>query len=239
VGCRHRHLVGYFGEGYLRDRCEACDSCLGELEAIDAPVLAARKILSCVARLKGRFGISHVAGVLCGSETEPIRTRGHEKLSTFGLLRDAPLAEVRGYIEQLAGQGLVRQTDDQFPVLTLTPDGVALLKDPDARPDLELVRQRRPTRERPAKRSRAEAESWQEVDRDLFERLRALRLSLARARHVPPYVIFHDTTLREMARLKPTTLSALRGVYGVGDRKAAELGEEFLGAIKSTMKDER
>jgi ATP-dependent DNA helicase RecQ len=76
-----------------------------------------------------------------------------------------------------------------------------------------------------------ETESWQGVDRDLFERLRALRLEIARTRGVPPYVIFHDTTLREMARLKPTTLDALRHIYGVGARKAEDLGEAFVSAI--------
>ncbi len=80
-----------------------------------------------------------------------------------------------------------------------------------------------------------EAEAWQDVDRDLFERLRTVRLEIARARGVPPYVIFHDTTLRDMARLKPTTLDALRNVYGVGERKAADLGETFLAEIRGVL----
>jgi ATP-dependent DNA helicase RecQ len=233
VHCRHRHLVGYFGETYPRERCEACDYCLGELEAVAEPIVVARKILSCVARVGQRFGVAHVANILCGSAAEQVSARGHDRLSTFGLLRDAPVAEVRGYIEQLAARGLLRQAGDEFPVLMLTDTGVSLLKDAAACPDLALVRQRRPTKERPARRSRVEAESWQDVDRDLFEQLRALRLEVARARRVPPYVIFHDTTLREMARLKPTTRAELRGVYGVGDRKAEELGEVFLEVIRS------
>jgi ATP-dependent DNA helicase RecQ len=232
VSCRHRHLVGYFGEAYGRDRCDACDYCLGELEAVPEPVIVARKILSCVARVGQRFGVAHVANVLCGSAAEQVAARGHDRLSTFGLLREAPLAEVRGYIEQLAAGGLLRQTDDAFPVVALTADGVLLLKDATSHPGLTLVRQRRPTNDRPARRSRVEAESWQDVDRDLFERLRALRLEVARARRVPPYVVFHDTTLREMARLKPTTRAALRAVYGVGDRKAEELGDAFLEVIR-------
>ena len=82
------------------------------------------------------------------------------------------------------------------------------------------------------RRSRVETESWEGVDRPLFERLRALRLEIARSRQVPPYVIFHDATLREMARVKPGTVEALRGIYGVGERKAAELGERFIEAIR-------
>jgi ATP-dependent DNA helicase RecQ len=234
VGCRHRHLVGYFGDTLERDDCGACDYCLDELEGVPEPVLLARKILSCVARVGQRFGIAHVANVLCGSTNEQVSARGHASLTTFGLLKDASTAEVRGYIEQLIAHGLLRQTDDVYPVLALTDRGVALLKDPGAEPDLALARQRKPVKDKAPKRSRVESESWQGVDRDLFERLRTVRLQIARSRGVPPYVIFHDTTLREMARLRPSSLDALRGVYGVGARKAEDLGEAFLAAIRES-----
>jgi ATP-dependent DNA helicase RecQ len=231
VGCRHRHLVAYFGETYGREDCGACDYCLDELEAMPDGVLIARKILSCVARVDQRFGATHVANVLRGAETDQITARGHHRLSTFGLLKDATVGEVRGYIEQLLASGLLRQAGNEYPVLALTERGVKLLKDPDAEPGLSLARQRRPTKDRLPKRARVETESWHDVDRDLFESLRALRLEIARSRGVPPYVIFHDTTLRDMARLKPSTIDALRQVYGVGDRKALELGERFLACI--------
>jgi ATP-dependent DNA helicase RecQ len=230
VGCRHRHLVAYFNQDYTRPNCGACDYCLGELEAVGEAVVVARKILSCVARVGQRFGAAHVANVLCGSDSATVSVRGHDRLSTFGLLRGAPVAEVRGYIEQLGASGLLRQTDDEYPVLALTDDGVALLKDADARPGLALARQRRPVKGEP--RHRSQAESWTDVDHDLFDRLRGVRLRIARARGVPPYVIFHDTTLRELARLKPTTVDALRGVYGIGARKADQVGEEFATEIQ-------
>jgi len=232
VGCRHRRLVGYFGEPYERQDCGACDYCLEELEPIADAVVLARKILSCVARVGQRFGAAHVTNVLRGSETDQVLARRHQSLSTFGLLRDASVPEVRGYIEQLLGQGLLRQTEDEFPVLALTERGVRLLKDTASAPDLGLARQRRPVKDKLPKRSRVESESWQDVDRELFERLRELRLQIARSRGVPPYVIFHDTTLREMARLKPQTLDALHHVYGVGERKAADLGDAFLEVIR-------
>ncbi|HUF23604.1 MAG TPA: DNA helicase RecQ [Vicinamibacterales bacterium] len=233
VGCRHKHLVGYFGETYERGDCGACDFCLGELEPIADAVTVARKILSCVARVGQRFGAAHVAAVLCGSDTEPVRARGHAGITTFGLLRDLSTNEVRGCIEQLTSQGLLRQTDDAFPVLMLTQSGVDLLKDAGAVPSLALSRQKRPVRGRETKRaSRVEAEAWEGVDRDLFEQLRALRLQIARSRGVPPYVIFHDTTLRELARVRPKTLDELRHVYGVGERKAQELGEQFLEVLR-------
>ncbi len=231
VGCRHRQLVAYFGQTYERAECGACDYCLEELESIDEASMLARKILSCVARVGQRFGAAHVTNVLRGSETDQVTGRGHHSLSTFGLLRDASVPEVRGYIEQLLGQGLLRQTEDEFPVLALTERGVGLLKDAESVPDLALARQRRPVKDRLPKRSRIESESWQDVDRDLFERLRERRLEIARSRGVPPYVIFHDTTLREMARLRPRTIEALRGLYGIGERKAADLGAAFLEVI--------
>ena len=235
VGCRHRHLIGYFGEAYAKPECGACDFCLDELETAAEPVVLARKILSCVARVGQRFGAAHVTNVLRGSENEQVAARRHDRLTTFGLLKDMSAPEVRGYIEQLTGNGLLRQSDAEFPVLELTDAGVALLKDPATQPDLVLARQRRPSKDRLPRRARGvEAESWQDVDRDLFERLRAVRLEIARARGVPPYVIFHDTTLRDMARLRPTTMEALRHVYGVGERKAADLGERFLVEIRAT-----
>ncbi len=232
VTCRHRFLVGYFGETYAREDCSACDYCLDELETAEAPVLVARKVLSCVARVGQRFGVAHVANVLCGSETEPVTARRHHQLTTFGLLRDAPAPEVRGYIEQLIAHGFLRQTDDAFPVVALTERGVELMKNPASYPDLVLARQRRPIKGRVQKRSRIESESWEDVDRDLFERLRGVRLQIARARGVPPYVIFHDTTLREMARVRPKTIAELHGIRGIGARKAEDLGETFLAAIR-------
>ena len=237
VGCRHRHLLTYFGERYDRDDCSACDFCLDELERVTEPVTVARKVLSCVARVGQRFGAAHVTDVLRGRATDLVSARGHDRLTTFGLLQESSVGEVRGYIEQLLAQQLLRQAGDEYPVLALTGSGVALLKNPAARPDLALARQRRPVAGSAPKRARIETESWQDVDRDLFERLRALRLDIARARGVPPYVIFHDTTLREMARLKPTSVTALLDVRGVGARKAEDIGAAFIALIAGPSAD--
>ena len=233
VGCRHRHLSEYFGDCYEKDGCGGCDYCLNELEATAEPVVVARKILSCVARVGQRFGATHVASVLRGQASEQVVGRGHDRLSTFGLLSDASNAEVRGYIEQLIGAELLQQSDGVYPVVALTHRGLALLKDPSSVPGLALARQRPARTGAPRTRSRAETESWQDVDRDLFERLRSVRLEIARSRGVPPYVIFHDTTLREMARLRPTSIDALLAVKGVGARKADDLGGVFLDAIRA------
>jgi ATP-dependent DNA helicase RecQ len=232
VGCRHRHLAEYFGDRYGNEGCGACDYCLGELETAAGPIVLARQILSCVARVGQRFGAVHVTSVLRGHASEQVVARGHDKLSTFGLLPHASVAEVRGYIQQLTAFGLLRLTDDAYSVVVLTPRGLALLKDEASCPELALVRQRPLRKDAPRARSRVETESWRGVDRDLFEKLRALRLETARQRGVPPYVIFHDATLREMARLRPTSIGALRAVKGVGARKADDLGDIFLSAIR-------
>jgi ATP-dependent DNA helicase RecQ len=231
VGCRHKRLVSYFGEVFDKDDCGACDYCLGELESVAEPVTVARKVLSCVARVGQRFGAAHVTNVLRGSDSEQVRARGHQELTVFGLMSDATIDELRGYIDQLLAHGLLQQAGDEYPILQLTPDGVELLKHAGAQPGLALARQKRPDKTRLPKRARVETESWDGVDRDLFERLRAFRLQTARARGVPPYVIFHDTTLRELARLKPVTLDDLRHVYGVGARKADDLGAAVLDVI--------
>ena len=233
VGCRHKRLVGYFGEAFTKDDCGACDYCLGELETVSDAVTVARKILSCVARVGQRFGAAHVANVLRGSDSEQVRSRGHHELSVFGLMKEATIDEMRGYIDQLLAHGLLQQGGDEYPILQLTAEGLALLKDAAADPSLSLARQKRPDKNRLPKRARVETESWEGVDRDLFERLRAMRLQVARKRGVPPYVIFHDTTLREIARLKPATMDALRHVYGVGARKADDLGERVLQEVHS------
>jgi ATP-dependent DNA helicase RecQ len=235
VGCRHRRLVSYFGETFARDDCGACDYCLGELERVAEPVTVARKILSCVARVGQRFGAAHVTTVLRGSDSEQVRSRGHHALSVFGLMKDASIDELRGYIDQLLAHGLLQQGGDEYPILQITAEGLALLKDAAAAPDLSLARQKRPDRRLP-KRARVETEGWEGVDRALFEELRVLRMEIARRRRVPPYVIFHDTTLREIARSKPTTKEELRHVYGVGDRKAEDLGELVVEVVARSLK---
>jgi len=233
VGCRHRHLAEYFGDRYGKDTCGACDYCLNELEPAAEPVVLARKILSCVARVGQRFGAMHIASVLRGHASEQVVARGHDRLSTFGLLPQASVAELRGYIDQLASVGLLQQTDSAYPVVVLTQRGLKLLKDSATMPGLTLAKQRTPPKGAPRAQSKVEAESWGGVDRDLFERLRAVRLEIARSRGVPPYVIFHDATLREMARLRPASLEGLLEVRGVGARKAEDLGGVFLDVIRA------
>src|SRR5690606_10419085 len=166
VGCRHRQLVSYFGETYPRASCGACDVCLGELELVDDPVLIARKVLSGVARVEQRFGAAHVTAMLRGQATAAVTSRGHDTLSTFGLLADCSTAEVRGYIDQLTARGFLRQTPGEYPVLQLTPEGRELMRNPESHPDLTLSRPPQVRAGEGRTRSKVEAESWEGVDRD-------------------------------------------------------------------------
>ncbi|HEY8548509.1 MAG TPA: DNA helicase RecQ [Vicinamibacterales bacterium] len=241
--CRHRALVEHFGERYTSTDCGACDWCLREHERVHGALILAQKIGSCVARVKQRWGIGHVVAVLEGRRTPQVTAQGHDSLSTFGLLKEMSAAEIRGYIEQLIALGFLRRTPGEYPVLQLTERGVAMLKGAVPESEIVLCRQPKPARGRGGFRtepvSRVERESWEGVDRDLFDALRALRLELARERGVPPYVVFHDSTLREMARVQPRTLSRLLDIPGVGTRKAEDFGEQFLAAIARHASAER
>jgi ATP-dependent DNA helicase RecQ len=233
--CRHRSLVEYFGQHYGREQCDACDWCLKELDPVADSVTVARKILSCVARVKQTWGTAHVTDVLMGRATEKVVTAGHADLSTFGLLKEETSAAIRGYIEQLVGDGLLAREGDPYPVLRLTSGGAALLRGDG---QCMLYREVRPPASRKRTGSALRESLTTPVDSDLFDVLRDVRLRLARARGVPPYVIFHDTTLRDMVEKRPRTIDDLHEIYGVGAKKAADFGDEFLDAIRTFGKPE-
>ena len=224
--CRHRALVEYFGQRLEHVPCGACDWCLGELERVPEPDVLAQKILSAIARTGQRWGVGHVVSVLRGESSDTITSRGHDQLSVFGLLRDVPASALRGYVDQLTQAGFIERTGDQYPTLQITGTGADLL-----RGRAECVLYRQPHQPAKRRKGRVYRDAGGTVDESLFGRLRQLRLELARARGVPPYVIFHDTTLRELARLKPATMDALRHVYGVGERKAEDYGPMLLAEI--------
>jgi ATP-dependent DNA helicase RecQ len=230
--CRHRALVEYFGQEYEPENCRACDICLGETEEVEDALIVAQKIVSCVFRLRESWGVGHVVGVLRGEETEKIRERQHDQLSTYGLLKGCTRHDVREWIYQLVAQGFLFQTDDQYPILRLGPRSREVLKGfADVRLRQPAVRKKDPG-ERRAKRE-APVEFNGEYDRDLFQALRAWRREEASERGVPPYVIFSDKTLRELARVRPTTLYELRGIYGIGDAKLEAFGEAVVRVLQS------
>lgn len=224
VACRHRQLTEYFGQEYATERCGACDVCLDEVEGLTDGTVLAQKILSCVARVEQRFGVEHVADVLLGGDTERVRRWRHEGLSTYGLLRGMRRAELTQLIYQLLDDGVLERTLDEHPVLRLNEAS------------WEVLRGRRTVRLRAVttkvKKTKTESDSWQGVDRDLFEALRELRREIAEERGVPPYVVFGDRSLRDMARLLPRTPAEFLAVHGVGEKKLQDLGPRFLAVIQ-------
>jgi ATP-dependent DNA helicase RecQ len=231
--CRHRTLVEYFGQRYERDLCGACDWCLKELDEVSDGTVLAQKILSCVARVKQTWGIGHVSEVLLGRASEKVTAAGHHTLSTFGLLKHESGGALRGYIEQLVADGLLLRDGEPYPVLRLTAAGAAVLK---GERSCRLYREVEAVRVKT--RGRARGAVSYDGDPALFDVLREVRLRIARERGVPPYVIFHDTTLRDMAERRPRTIDDLHGIYGVGAKKAADFGDAFLDAIRTYQRPE-
>ena len=227
--CRHRALVEYFGQRYDSPACNACDICLGETEDVSDALIVAQKIVSCVYRVGQAYGVSHVVSVLRGEDTEKVRDRGHNRLSTYGLLKGHTRNEVRDWIFQLVAKGFLNQADDQYPVLRLTEQSRALL-----RGDAE-IRLRQPVVGVKAKKERRQRVVFDDgvYDHDLFEVLRKWRRAEAEERGVPPYVIFGDRTLREVARVQPGTLTELREIYGIGDAKLEAFGSALIEIVTS------
>src|SRR6266446_154012 len=226
--CRHRALVTYFGQEPPAGPCGACDVCLGEITAADDSGGAALKILACVDELRGRFGAGHVADVLTGASTDRLRAMRHDRLAAYGALRDIDKQAVRGWIEQMLAHGQLSRSDDEYPTLIVTETGRQAVRGEVPPPPLRSLR-RASARPRPVPAAAASGES----ERDLFEALRMVRRQLAEERGVPPYVIFSDASLRDMARHRPTTPGAFLAVKGVGEWKCNEFGERFMTTIRA------
>jgi ATP-dependent DNA helicase RecQ len=228
--CRHRSLVSHFGQAYEPASCGACDVCLGDTDAVPDATVVAQKILSCVYRVNQSFGAAHVCAVLRGENTEVIRTRGHDKLSTFGLLRGTPKPTLRDWVFQLVGQEVLVQTKDEFLVLKLNPASWDVM---GGKRTVTLIQLARPEKRRAA----VVPASAGEPSEELFEKLRVLRKQLAEKENVPAYRIFPDSVLTAFATFRPTTEAAFRATTGVGEVKFQAYGDAFLTAIREYDKD--
>ncbi len=225
VGCRHRAIVGYFGQEPDKENCRACDICLGEVEGVPDSLVLGQKILSSVIRQGERFGADYTAGVLTGSREDRILANRHDKLSTYAILEPHTRAAVRDWIEQLVEQECIERVGD-FGVLKLTDKGWRVVKGKERPLLLE------PARKKPAPKAPPAEDSWDGVDRRLFETLRKLRRKLAQEKHVPAYIVFSDAALRDMARKWPSTPAAFLRVTGVGEKKLEMYGDVMLSAIR-------
>jgi ATP-dependent DNA helicase RecQ len=241
AGCRRRELLQYFGERYEAANCGGCDNCLEPRESWDG-TLAAQKFLSCVWRAReaswrkdASFGVNHHAEVLTGAETERIRKWNHEQLSTYGVGREHTRAEWQFIGRELVRLGLLRLAAGEFPTVELTPEGVDALKKRQPIP-LTRLPDKATAREDTAK-PRAKRAGEIACDEALFEKLRQLRRELADSLGVPAYIVFGDTTLRQMARDYPTNENELRDVTGVGERKLEQFGAQFMDCIVKHLRE--
>jgi ATP-dependent DNA helicase RecQ len=229
--CRRTSLLRYFGEEYGEANCGACDNCLAPRATYDG-TLAAQKFLSCVYRIRERsgfgVGMNHVVEVLTGAETDRIRKWGHEQLSTYGIGTEHRRPEWMAIGRELVRLGYVKQNAEQFNVLELTVEGREVLK---LRKPVALTRPVTGPQEPSTPRAGEIA-----CDEVLFEGLRDLRARLAVERGVPPYVIFSDVSLREMARRYPSRESELARVSGMGEKKLREFGAVFCAEIADHLR---
>ena len=226
TGCRCHTLLSYFGE--TRDgNCHHCDNCRLPPDLSDATE-DARKLLSAVARTDQRFGLNYVIDVLRGADNERIVRNRHDQLTVYGIGRDRPKPYWRRLAEALFNEDQLAQTRDEFPTTFLTDRSMPVLRG-DTQVSVVVPRAaRRP--DRPASRRRAEGPEGP-VDAALFETLRRLRRELATEQGVPPYVIFSDASLRQMAQVHPRTAAQFLTITGVGQYKLDRYGGIFMNAI--------
>ncbi len=228
LACRHKFLVEYFGQQFDA-QCHACDCCLGELDRVADPLRVGQIILSCIVRCRESFGASHIAKVLMGSKEVKLVQFGHDKLSTYGLLKEHSLAQICDWIEQLTSQNFIVRapvhSGDYF-VLKVTELGKQLLKG-SSTPTLAAT-----VKKMVATTSQKIFDSWEGVDRGLFERLRSERRQIAGAANMAATIVFSDATLRDLARRRPTRMDVLLSVHGIGAKKAADYGQRIMDVIR-------
>lgn len=222
--CRRAAQLRYFGES-ITGNCNACDNCC-EPRALRDCTLQAQQFLSCIARLaqrNERFGAAYIVDILRGSESERVITRGHNQLSVYGIGKAQSVDEWRDVSRALLHQGLASETQDGYSVLSLNAASWEVLRN---QREVHIAM----TPKRDGKKSKRATTDSDEPD-SLFEQLRTLRKQLADKAGLPPYVIFHDATLREMAEQKPRTLAEFANIGGVGQAKLSRYGAAFIAAI--------
>ncbi|HEX7983048.1 ATP-dependent DNA helicase RecQ [Duganella sp. 1411] len=227
LSCRRVRLLDYFGE--RSGPCGNCDTCLIPPVSFDGTV-PVQKLLSAVYRVDQRFAAGHVIEVLRGVETERIKTWHHDSLSVFGIGADRSEQEWRAILRQAIALGLVTVDHESYSSLKLTDAARPVLKGGQK---VQLRQYQKPVKQKSAGRS---AKGYVESDlstseQAIFDKLRWWRVETARAHDVAAYIIFNDATLREIAKARPTTLSDLRGISGVGEKKLASYGDEIVAMI--------
>ncbi|HUW60492.1 MAG TPA: DNA helicase RecQ [Candidatus Bathyarchaeia archaeon] len=231
--CRHKGLVTYFGQAYGDTGCAACDVCLRQMDVVEECGSISRTILSCVAELGSIAGPTYTTLVLTGAREDRVLAKGHDRLAAFGALESSGSRTVRDWIEQLVQQGCLEKTGE-YNVLTLTPPGAAALR---GEQDAQLLKSsRQGVQTKLGKRAVGEkvvpASPLSGFDKELFETLRRARREKAQELNVPPFVVFGDAALRDMARRKPTDEEAFLGISGVGQYKCDTFADCFTSVIR-------
>jgi ATP-dependent DNA helicase RecQ len=230
--CRRSRLLSYFGEVF-DGNCGNCDNCLAPPRVHDGKIIA-QKLLSCVYRTGQRFGAMHLIDVLTGRSTERVQQFGHDKLSVFGIGADLNDRQWRAALRQLVAMGHLRADSEAFGALKLTDSARGVLKGETAVMLREETGRRERTSRRRAKPGDAPAGatgSSAVANPGLLAALKAWRSETARTRGVPAYVVLHDSTIEGIAASRPTTLTALRGIPGIGDKKLEHYGGELIALV--------
>jgi ATP-dependent DNA helicase RecQ len=223
TGCRRKFLLSYFGEDYPEENCGSCDTCDHPPDMVDCTE-AARMIAACVKQLPQSFGIELISDVLRGSKSAKIQEYGLASLAAYGAGKKYGKAQYRTWISELARQGFLARVGDKYPVIRCTPRTDELIKG--------RCRVMLPVPEAgPVKGEAKPVVSLNPESEDLFRRLKALRKEIADTNSVPPYVIFPDRSLREMAVARPKDLAAFGALFGVGEFKREKYGRVFLEEI--------
>jgi len=235
--CRRVVMLRYFGETYAGP-CGNCDTCLAPVASWDGGE-AAQKALSCVYRTGQRYGVVHLVDVLTGKATERVRAARHDRLPIFGKGADLDVAAWRSVYRQLVAAGTIGVDVEGYGGLYLTEASGPVLRG-ELRP--RLRRDPAPTPKQARKTARAEKSAAAAAirprpDQRIFEALRQHRLELARAQGIPPYLVFNDNTLHELATKKPATLEAMRAISGIGEHKLKRYGASFLAALDRALLD--
>ena len=235
--CLRHYILSYFGEHPSWEHCDKCGNC--DQETVEEDMTEqVRSICLCVDELKGRFGLTMVADILKGSQNAKIRRYGFDRNAVFGMLGNFSLSEVRDMVRQCIDDGYLEQSDGKYPVVSLTADGRQAMGG-----HKRIVQQKRVVEEIPTaipkRRQKRSAGTFdEEALRPLFDTLRAVRRDLAKDENIPPFVIFSDATLWDMAALKPSSLDAMGDIKGVGSFKLHKYGRSFVSAIQSYMNNQ-
>ncbi|WP_301861234.1 DNA helicase RecQ [uncultured Megasphaera sp.] len=230
--CLRRYILQYFGEHPEWKRCENCSACDQEVVEEDR-TYEVRQICQCVDELKGRFGLSLVCDVLKGSQNSKIKRYGFERNASFGLLGDLSGTEIRDMVRQAIDDGYLEQSEGQYPIVKMTAAGRDVLAGQTRVVQERVISKPEPIAALPKKRSRTNRISMdEEALRPLFDALRAVRMTLAQREHIPPFVIFSDATLWEIADTKPATLDEMAAIKGVGEFKLNKYGRQFIQAVQ-------